>query len=133
MGQSKTVKLAFWRGVMLGPLAVFPATVLATLVNVAFQLDSLSLTEALQASVTISMWGICIAYLGVATFGTAVWYGLWLVQRLSLTPLLLCATVPAFVTAALTRDLVVSAMVGYYSLAVCFTSWFAGLRNVSKL
>lgn len=133
MDQSRAVKLAFWRGVVLGPLAVFPATVLVGFVNTVFQLDSLSLSEALQASVLVSIWGICIAYLAVATFGAVVWCGLWSVRRLSLAPLLLCSTIPAFLTAVFTRDLVVSSMVGYYSLAVCFTSWFVGLRNVSKL
>src|SRR5690554_3940346 len=127
MDQSRTVKLAFWRGVILGPLAVFPATILAAFANTVLRLDSLSFVEALQASIMVSIWGICIAYLAIATFGTAVWYVLWRIQRLSLVPLLLASVLPAALIAVFTKDFAISALVAYYSLAVCFTGWFVGL------
>lgn len=99
--------------------------------HTALQLDSLSIAVALRALVMGSMWWSCIAFLGVALFGTAVCYGLWWIGRFSLLALMLCPTLPAVMVALFKKDLGVSAMMGYYSLAVCVASGFAGLRHVS--
>lgn len=133
MDQSKTMKFAFWRGAMLGPLAVFPATVLAAFMNSILNLDSMSFAEAMQFSLMISLWGICIAYLAVVSFGAIVWFALWKVRCLSLLPLLVCSIIPAAVLVAFTKDITISLIVAYYSLAVCFMAWFVGLRNVPRL
>jgi len=133
MIQSKDVKIAFWRGLVFGPLAVFPATIIAAIFSITFQRDSLSFGEAMQTSLMISIWGICIAYVLVASFGAVVWYALWRVHRLSLGWLLGCSLIPSALIAVSTSDKGFTFMAAYYSLAVCFTCWFVGLRNVHKL
>ena len=118
---------------LIAPLAVLPATLFWTLVLAVAQFTFQSLINAVITGLFISLWGICIAYIVTATFGSLSWYLLWRFRRLSLSSLLTASIIPSVITALITKDIVFSLMFAYYSLAVAFSVWFVGLRHVKTI
>jgi len=133
MKQNSSIKIAYWRGVLIAPLAVLPATLFWTLFSAVAQFTFQSLIDAVITGLFISLWGICIAYIVTATFGSLSWYLLWRFERLSLSSLLIASIIPSAITVLITKDIVFSLMVAYYSLAVAFSVWLVGLRHVKAI
>jgi hypothetical protein len=132
MTQNSAIKIAFWRGVLIAPLAVLPATLIWALIAVVNQFTVQNLIDAIFNVIFISLWGICVAYVITATYGSLVWYALWRYNVLSLGSLLLAVVIPCAITAIITTDILFSLMVTYYSLAVVFSFWFVGIRNIKE-
>lgn len=133
MKKNTSIKIAYWRGVLIAPLAVLPATLAWTLGSAVAQFTYQGLIDAVFTGLFISLWGICIAYIVTATFGSLSWYLLWRFRRLSLSSLLAVSIIPSAITAITTTDIVFSLMVAYYSLAVAFSVWFVGLRHAKAI
>ncbi|MCW4629976.1 MULTISPECIES: hypothetical protein [Marinomonas] len=129
MSREKEIKVAFWRGILVGPLAIFPATFLLALASIASEFSLRKLFESLF----VGLYGACIAYIVIIIYGSIIWYFLRLLNKLALATLLLAALAPALTVALLTREFVFSLLIAYYSLVVAFTAWFFGLRQVKKL
>jgi hypothetical protein len=125
-------KVAFWRGVLVGPLAVFPATLAWAVAGAFLQFSFVALIDAVGASIFISIWGVCIAYVAIASYGSLTWAVLLKANHLSLGPLLVCSVVPAVAIGIYNKDVVLTALIGYYSIAVCLASWYVGLRHVQR-
>ena len=133
MSREKEIKVAFWRGILVGPLAIFPATFLLALASIASEFTLRKLFESLLQSLFVGLYGACIAYIVIIIYGSIIWYFLRLLNKLALATLLLAALAPALIVALLSREFVFSLLIAYYSLVVAFTAWFFGLRQVKKL
>jgi hypothetical protein len=118
--------------VLIAPLAVLPATLIWALIAVVNQFTVQNLIDAIFNVIFISLWGICVAYVITATYGSLAWYALWRYNVLSLGSLLLAVVIPCAITAIITTDILFSLMVTYYSLAVAFSLWFVGIRNIKE-
>ena len=133
MNEEKEIKVAFWRGVLVGPLAIFPATFLLALGSIASEFTLRKLFESILQSLFVGLYGACIAYIVIIIYGSIIWYCLRLLNKLALATLLSAALAPALIVALLSREIMFSLLVAYYSFMVAFTAWFFGLRHIKKL
>ncbi|MCV6622198.1 MAG: hypothetical protein OIF51_10665 [Cellvibrionaceae bacterium] len=136
MKKGYSIKIAYWRGMLLAPLSILPATVLLAVILSILQFDAKDLLgnakglfAAMGTSILISIWGTLIAYLANMTLGTLTWYVLLRLGKLSLVSLLVCSVFPSVVFILTTGNILLSIMTAYYSLVVAFSIWFFGLRG----
>lgn len=140
MKKGCSIKIAYWRGMLLAPLSILPATVLLAVILSILQFNAKDLLgnakgllAAMGTSILISIWGTLIAYLANMTFGTLVWYVLLRLGKLSLVSLLVCSVFPSVVFILTTGNILLSIMTAYYSLVVAFSVWFFGLRGADAI
>lgn len=129
--QNKKIKLqrAFFKGAIIGPLAIVPASIIL-FIAVSWPVSSLSrLADGLISSLFIALWGVCLAYALTFTYGTALWLALLKIRKLNLIWLLVGSLVPSFLVAIYTQSFGFTVLFAYYSLAVSFSCWYFGLRN----
>jgi uncharacterized BrkB/YihY/UPF0761 family membrane protein len=128
----KNLQVAFLQGALLGPLAVFPASLL---LFVAVSIPTLSISaiyDGLFSSIFVSIWGVCIAYLVTFTFGSLLWIILLKIRILSLKGLMAGTLLPSIGVGFYTQSFGFTFTFAYYSLVVCFSCWYLGLRNIQN-
>ncbi|MGH1372065.1 MAG: hypothetical protein ACRBBW_08530 [Cellvibrionaceae bacterium] len=130
--RKKKLQIAFLQGALLGPIAVFPAS-LVLFVVVSLPAFSLSaVLDGLLSSVFVGIWGTCVAYVFTFTYGTLLWFILLKIGQLNLIGLLLGSLVPTLFVGFNTQSIGLTLGFAYYSLAVSFFCWFLGLRHVQS-
>ncbi|MEM7378645.1 MAG: hypothetical protein AAF460_14230 [Pseudomonadota bacterium] len=115
----------FWRGAVLGPLAVFPALWLPLLVY-ALSAEGVSFDTALPSTIgLVGFVGIVLAYTVTLVYGGLVWALLRATGWLSMGSLTLCALLPGAVFGLWTQSAGAAGFVAYFSLATGFGVWAA--------
>lgn len=123
---------AYLKGVLLGPLAVIPASTLLFIAASSPFLSFDRFTHGLTASIYISVWGTCVAYALTITYGTALWFILLKIKKLNLVWLLAGSLLPSLIVMLYGQSVGFTVLYAYYSLAVCFCCWFVGLRQLGS-
>jgi hypothetical protein len=133
MNASDSVQMAAFRGALFAPLAVFPAVLLLVLGTALIELDIRRVGEAFSSMILVGFWGAAIAYVLAFSYGIPVWLVLWKLKRLNLVWLSGCAVLPAIALLAVTSDVGLLLMAGYFSLSVSTAAWFIGRRSINGL
>lgn len=123
-------KSAFWRGVIIGPIAVLPATFFLILMSIARDFTLIAFFEAILKSLVVGFYGVLIAYICMILYGSVVWCFLGSINKLTIASLLIAALVPAFIIVLLSKEYALSLLFAYYSLSVAIAAWFFGLRKM---
>ncbi|WP_292740751.1 hypothetical protein [Methylophaga sp. UBA3603] len=118
---------------MMAPLVVFPAALLLMLGTALVEFDLKQVGDAFSTFFLVGGWSAAIAYVVAFLYGIPIWLILWKLKRLNIVWLSGCALLPAFVLLAVTRDVGLLLMVGYFSLSVSTAGWFIGRRSIGGI
>jgi hypothetical protein len=144
MAEVTTYEDAFWRGIIIGPLAVLPGVliplIIISIARYAQPQKFMGIDEPIQllASITgvfllFSLFALFFAYVIVVTYGAIVWLVLLKLGILSLK-WMLCFSVLPWVAVGISffgHDKAGLALGGaYFSILVCALSWYVGLRKL---
>lgn len=115
---------------LIGPLAVVPAMLVLVLVTLRFQADlSVTPDQLLGGSFIVAVVGIGFAYVFTLLYGAPVY---WLLSRrgpVKSAHILLVSLFPTLIVGGLlSQSWLFAAFMAYFSVVVCYTTWFLASR-----